>query len=270
MSLLNNFSLKGLGKIAFMVIGLVVIVGLLLAACSSSGGLSALRSVGRSGGIPTSTPGAIPPAAPAPAAQAAPAQPAPAQPAAPAPAAPAPAQPAPAQPAAAVPTVQPVIVSEAGEIRVQTDGSGQARQVAPAPQDGISPAPVIDAAPANADPNLVCDQRINHTVAPGDNIFRLAVRYRTTTASIARLNGISNVRKLSVGRGLAIQTCDRAGGLVSGGGGGGTGAGRRYVVRAGDNLFRIGVRFGTTAEHIRAANGLSGYNIAPGQVLVIP
>jgi LysM repeat protein len=266
MSLLNNFNLKGFGKIAFTVIGLVVIVGLLLAACSSSsGGLNALRSVGRSGGIPTSTPGAaiVPPApAPAAAAQAAAPQPAQPQPAAPAP--------APAQPAAVVPTVQPVIVSETGEIRVQTDAPGAAVQAVPNSQGGISPAQVVDAAPANADPNLVCDQRINHTVAPGENVFRLAVRYRTTTASIARLNGISNVRKLSVGRGLAIQTCDRSGGPVSGGNVGGGGGGRRYVVRAGDNLFRIGVRFGTTAEHIRAANSLAGYNIAPGQVLVIP
>jgi LysM repeat protein len=267
MSLLKNLSLGGVGRILFVVLGLLVVGGLLLAACNgSAGGLNALRSVARSGGIPTPTAGApaAQPPPPATAAQApAPAQPAGAQAAAPAPA------PAPAQPVAVVPTVQPVIITEAGEVRVQTDGQAVARQVAPVqPQDGISPAPVVDAVPAQSDPNLVCDQRINHTVAPGDNLFRLAVRYRTSTLSIARMNGISNVRKLSVGRSLAIQTCDRTAGPVSGGGGGG--GGRRYVVRAGDNLFRIGIRFGTTAEHIRATNGLPGYNISPGQVLVIP
>ena len=43
-----------------------------------------------------------------------------------------------------------------------------------------------------------------------------------------------------------------------------------YVVQAGDTLGTIAARFGTTAEAIRAANGLSGDLINVGQVLTIP
>jgi LysM repeat protein len=41
-------------------------------------------------------------------------------------------------------------------------------------------------------------------------------------------------------------------------------------VQAGDNLFRIGQRFGVSAASIRAANGLRSNAIRVGQVLLIP
>lgn len=43
-----------------------------------------------------------------------------------------------------------------------------------------------------------------------------------------------------------------------------------YVVKEGDTLNGIALQFGTTAQAIRAANGLTSDNINPGQVLVIP
>ncbi|MBL7063415.1 MAG: type 4a pilus biogenesis protein PilO, partial [Anaerolineae bacterium] len=43
-----------------------------------------------------------------------------------------------------------------------------------------------------------------------------------------------------------------------------------YVVQRGDNLFRIALRFGTTAEAIKAANGLTSNIIHTGQQLRIP
>lgn len=43
-----------------------------------------------------------------------------------------------------------------------------------------------------------------------------------------------------------------------------------YVVQAGDTLFSIAVRFGTTVEAIRQANNLTGDTIYVGQNLVIP
>lgn len=45
---------------------------------------------------------------------------------------------------------------------------------------------------------------------------------------------------------------------------------RTYVVQQGDTLNGIALEFGTTAQAIRAANGLTSDNINPGQVLVIP
>jgi len=43
-----------------------------------------------------------------------------------------------------------------------------------------------------------------------------------------------------------------------------------YTVKAGDNLFRIGLRFGVSVAALQAANGLHSTNIAVGQVLTIP
>jgi uncharacterized protein YraI len=44
-----------------------------------------------------------------------------------------------------------------------------------------------------------------------------------------------------------------------------------YVVQAGDNLFRIALRFGISVDALAAANGITNYNqIYVGQVLAIP
>jgi LysM repeat protein len=45
---------------------------------------------------------------------------------------------------------------------------------------------------------------------------------------------------------------------------------RTYVVQQGDTLNEIAQRFGTTAEAIKAANGLGSDTINVGQVLIIP
>ncbi len=50
----------------------------------------------------------------------------------------------------------------------------------------------------------------------------------------------------------------------------GSGSGQIYVVQAGDNLFRIALRYGTTVSAIQTANGLWGTLIYPGQRLRIP
>jgi LysM repeat protein len=108
---------------------------------------------------------------------------------------------------------------------------------------------------------VACNRRVVHVVRAGENLFRIALRYNTTTYAIARLNGITNVRAIRPGQRLTIITCRQGGSKPARG---------TYVVRPGDNLFRIGLRFGTTAADIRAANGLGSNLIVPGQVLRIP
>jgi LysM repeat protein len=44
----------------------------------------------------------------------------------------------------------------------------------------------------------------------------------------------------------------------------------QYTVKAGDNLFRIGLKYGVSVSALQAANGLSSTYIRVGQVLVIP
>lgn len=45
---------------------------------------------------------------------------------------------------------------------------------------------------------------------------------------------------------------------------------RTHEVQAGENLFRIGLRYGVSVDDLMRANGLSNYNIYVGQVLIIP
>jgi LysM repeat protein len=44
-------------------------------------------------------------------------------------------------------------------------------------------------------------------VRPGENLFRIALRYNTTITSIARRNGISDPRSIRSGQRLSIVTC---------------------------------------------------------------
>ncbi|MFB0533552.1 MAG: LysM domain-containing protein [Anaerolineae bacterium] len=102
-----------------------------------------------------------------------------------------------------------------------------------------------------------------HVVQRGENLFRIALRYNTTVEAIAAANGIRNTQLIYVGQRLTIP------------GGGGTtpppGGGRTHVVQPGENLFRIALRYGTTAQAIAAANNLPNIHlIYVGQVLRIP
>jgi LysM repeat protein len=102
-----------------------------------------------------------------------------------------------------------------------------------------------------------------HVVQRGENLFRIALSYNTTVEAIAAANDIRNPRLIYVGQKLTIPQ------------GEGTtpppGGGRTHVVRPGENLYRIALRYGTTAQAIAAANNLPNIHfIYVGQVLRIP
>lgn len=69
---------------------------------------------------------------------------------------------------------------------------------------------------------------------------------------------------------VIIVTPPSSGGGVPPESGGGTPGTVQYVVVAGDTLYSIAARFGTTVNDIMAVNGLSNHIIYPGQVLLIP
>ena len=109
-----------------------------------------------------------------------------------------------------------------------------------------------------------------YIVQPGDNLFRIALRAGVTMQAIQVANGMTTIY-VHVGQALIIP-----GGInpsapgVSASATPAPGNTRTYTVRSGDNLFRIALRFGTTVAVIQAANGLTGTDIHPGQVLIIP
>lgn len=104
-----------------------------------------------------------------------------------------------------------------------------------------------------------------HIVRPGENLYRIALRYGTTINAIAQANGIHNTRLIYVGQRLIIPG--------GGGGGGGHGAWCRcwYIVRHGDTLSAIAWRHGTTVWTLVRMNGLANPNyIWAGQRLCVP
>ncbi len=113
----------------------------------------------------------------------------------------------------------------------------------------------------------------HHIVAKGENISGIAAKYRVSVAAIKATNKIKGTR-LRKGQSLLIplapedagkyleQDVAEAPSRVSKFKGG------TYRVRAGDNLFDIARRFGTTVSSLLAANNMSrGARIKPGQRL---
>ena len=133
-----------------------------------------------------------------------------------------------------------------------------------------TPAPSGSGAGAggNTGGTVTCNQQVIHIVRPGENLFRIALRYKTTIYAIARLNGITNVRVIRTGQRLRIRTCTGRQGADPPDDSGNNGS--TYVVRPGDRLFRIALRFGVTVGQLMAANAIYSSIIVPGQVLVIP
>ena len=102
---------------------------------------------------------------------------------------------------------------------------------------------------------------VTHVVQPGENLFRIALKYGTTVEAIAATNGIVNPNVVYVGQQLTIPQ-----GSVT------PGPGVRYhVVQPGETLSGIAMRYGTTPWSIAAANGIANINyVYAGQTLRIP
>lgn len=118
-----------------------------------------------------------------------------------------------------------------------------------------------------------------HVVQPGENLYRISLRYGVSMTAIQAANNLANPNLIFVGQQLIIP----AGGTTptqpqptqpaqpqptqppT------TGTGTTYTVQRGDTLASIASRFGTTYQAIAAANGITNPNlIYVGQQLTIP
>ena len=96
---------------------------------------------------------------------------------------------------------------------------------------------------------------ITYTVKAGDSLWLIAQRYGTTVNAIKQANGLTS-DALQIGQVLQIPVSQ--------------GPYVEYTVRAGDTLWELSRRYGTTVEAIRQANGLISNVLQIGQVLRIP
>lgn len=107
--------------------------------------------------------------------------------------------------------------------------------------------------------------QIVHVVQPGENLFRISLRYGTTVSALMSANGLVGTtiytgQRLIIPRGASPSI--QSGSTV--------GSGGTYTVQPGDTLSRIAVRYGVTLNVLMRANGLAHHTIYVGQHLVIP
>jgi len=113
---------------------------------------------------------------------------------------------------------------------------------------------------------------VTHVVAHGETLYRIGARYGVSVESLMQINGLYNPSYIYVGQRLVVP--------VSGSGYLSVpnvqspimqeGA-RTHIVSAGENLYRIGLRYGVSIQALAWANGLRNPNlIYVGQRLVIP
>ncbi|MDQ4058307.1 MAG: LysM peptidoglycan-binding domain-containing protein [Actinomycetota bacterium] len=88
-----------------------------------------------------------------------------------------------------------------------------------------------------------------HVVKKGETLSDLAVRYGTTTKALARANGLSNPNLIVAGTTLTI------------GSGGGSSSMTSHEVQAGESLWSIAQRYGTTVHALARANGIPNPNL---------
>lgn len=119
------------------------------------------------------------------------------------------------------------------------------------------------AAPREAVPD---SPPVVHVVRPGDTLWAIAGRYRVSVDALAAANGLANPDALSLGQRLVIpQSASRSAPARP------RAATVTHVVAAGDTLWAIATRYGTTVEAVVRENGLPNADaLALGQRLRIP
>lgn len=92
-----------------------------------------------------------------------------------------------------------------------------------------------------------------HVVAKGETLSDIAVRYGTTTRALAQANGLADPNLVVAGTSLSIP----------GMGGEATAASSvsAHTVQAGETLWALAQRFGTTVDALARANGISNPNL---------
>ena len=132
-------------------------------------------------------------------------------------------------------TPTPTVATESGEQPTATPAAGESPTATPAPAEGAE---------------------FEYVVATGDTLWGLAIRFGTTIEAITTRNQ------------LTTNTIYKGDTLIIPGVQGGETV--THVVQAGENLFRISLKYNTTVEAIAAANNIINPSLVySGQELTI-
>ena len=161
-------------------------------------------------------------------------------------------------PTVAIPTTPPEQATPAEPTAESTaEGDGQAQPTA-------APTAQPTAAPDTT------ERPDTYVVQRGDTLYSIAQAYGLTVQQLAEANDISNVNRLDVGDELTIPDPEVGGGTPDDGDGD-SGEERIHVVQRGENLFRIGLRYGFSFQELADYNDLDDpTRIEVGQEIRIP
>lgn len=104
-----------------------------------------------------------------------------------------------------------------------------------------------------------------HVVQPGENLYRIGLRYGISVAVIAQANNISNTAQIYAGQSLVIPDMSEAvdNPLIAA-------EPTYHVVQPGENLTSIANRYGLTVDQLIRINNISNPNrIERGQTLTV-
>lgn len=91
-----------------------------------------------------------------------------------------------------------------------------------------------------------------YTVKAGDTLYAIANKYGMTVDELKSINNLSS-NNLSIGQKLLVTNNNNNA--------------TKYVVKAGDSLYRIAIKFNTTVEAIKKLNNLTSNLLSIGQTL---
>jgi LysM repeat protein len=130
----------------------------------------------------------------------------------------------------------------------------------------VPPPAATTAAPPSPTPRpTTAGGVIEHTVQPGENLYRISLQYGLSWQTVAAFNGITNPNLIVPGQIIRIPSGGASGTPVP------VPGGRTHTVQPGENLFRIALQYGMSYTTLAAYNGIAfPYIIYPGQVLRIP
>ena len=97
-----------------------------------------------------------------------------------------------------------------------------------------------------------------YIVKQGDSLYKIATQYNTTVDNLKSLNNLSS-NILSIGQTLKVPTnviVDTNNNV--------------YVVKSGDNLYSIALRYDVSVDELKELNNLSSNILSIGQILKIP
>jgi LysM repeat protein len=127
---------------------------------------------------------------------------------------------------------------------------------------GLMLVAVLSVAPAA----LAQEGETVHIVQPGENLYRIALQYGLTYQELAAYNGIVNPAAIQIGQTIRIPAA-----AASGTSGGTSAEEVIHIVQAGENLYRIALRYGRTYQEIATYNGITNpAAISVGQEIRIP